>query len=271
VYCKGKIELDDCRFENQLDDPINVHGIYATVEERFNDDTLLVKLNHHEQTGVEVFAQGERVGVVRRASLQTYGRAMVTNVTAINPAYLLLKLEGVPEELGPGDALENLDWAPDLHIHGCTFRRNRARGALITTAGTVVVEDNEISSAGAAILITSDANSWFESGAVKDVTIRGNVFRDCLYGTEHWGPAVITIRPQIMDFDAWGETCMHANITIEDNRFETFDEPLLYACSVDGLTFRNNAVVRTDTHPAWRQSQREALVTERCRKVVCER
>lgn len=29
---------------------------------------------------------------------------------------------------------------------------------------------------------------------------------------------------------------------IEDNEFETFDAPILYAKSVDGLVFRNNTI-----------------------------
>ena len=31
-------------------------------------------------------------------------------------------------------------------------------------------------------------------------------------------------------------------IVIEDNEFETFDAPILYAKSVDGLVFRNNTI-----------------------------
>jgi hypothetical protein len=263
VYCKGRVELDQCRFENELDDPINVHGIYVTIEKRCDDATLLVKLNHHEQTGVDVFTPGERVGFVRRTSLHTYATAEVREVQRINPSYLLVTFDTLPDELGRHDALENLDWSPDVHIHGCVFRRNRARGILVTSAGKVVIEENEMSSAGAAILITSDANSWFESGAVEDVTIRRNEFRDCLYGAEGWGPAIITIRPQIHR----SEGCMHGNIVVEANRFETFDTPLLYARSVDGLTFRDNVVVKTDTYPAWRRSQTQAVVTEECERV----
>ena len=33
---------------------------------------------------------------------------------------------------------------------------------------------------------------------------------------------------------------------IEGNTFETFDAPIVYAKSIDGLTFRNNKIITTD-------------------------
>ncbi|MEG0455766.1 MAG: alpha-1,3-galactosidase B, partial [Bacteroides sp.] len=39
-------------------------------------------------------------------------------------------------------------------------------------------------------------------------------------------------------------------IVIEDNEFDTFDAPILYAKSVDGLVFRNNTIKQnTDYKP----------------------
>jgi hypothetical protein len=40
----------------------------------------------------------------------------------------------------------------------------------------VLIENNRFPSSGSAILIAGDANAWYESGAVRDVTIRGHVF-----------------------------------------------------------------------------------------------
>ena len=43
----------------------------------------------------------------------------------------------------------------------------------------------------------------------------------------------------------------HANITIRKNRFETFDVPLLYARSVDGLHFDDNEIVYNTAYRGW--------------------
>ena len=42
----------------------------------------------------------------------------------------------------------------------------------------------------------------------------------------------------------------HSGIVIEDNEFETFDMPILYAKSVDGLVFRNNVIRQNHDYPA---------------------
>jgi hypothetical protein len=82
----------------------------------------------------------------------------------------------VPAGLKVGDALENLTWSPDVTIRGCHFASNRARGALISIPGRVLIEKNRFESSGSAMLIAGDANYWYESGAVTDVTIRHNTF-----------------------------------------------------------------------------------------------
>jgi hypothetical protein len=52
--CRGSILMEHCLFENQLDDPCNVHGIYSRVVRRMGDDTLLVQLMHDMTIGVEI-------------------------------------------------------------------------------------------------------------------------------------------------------------------------------------------------------------------------
>jgi len=50
--------------------------------------------------------------------------------------------------------------------------------------------------------------------------------------------AIISIYPEIPDLDGQ-KKYFHSGIRIENNEFETFDIPILYAKSVDGLTFKN--------------------------------
>ena len=84
---------------------------------------------------------------------------------------------------------------------------------------------------------------------MRDVLIRRNRFGDCCFGDEPWGRSVISIDPEIEE-RYLGSPCFHRNIRIEDNIFATFDPSILFARSVDGLSFTGNAFVRTDTYPA---------------------
>lgn len=249
VNCRGLIRLEASRFSHQMDDPCNVHGINSRFHSREDARTAVFELVHHEQHGVPVAFAGDRVHFCSNVSLLPFGEAIVESALPIDGRLVRVAFAGpLPDRLGPGDVMENLTWTADLHVTGCQSGPNRARGYLVSTPGRVLIENNRISAAGACIKISGDANYWFESGAVRDVLIRNNLFTDCCYGPEPWGMAAIDIDPEIED--PWGnEIPFHRNIRIVGNTFRTFDPSILYARSVDGIEFSGNTVERTDTYP----------------------
>ena len=52
---------------------------------------------------------------------------------------------------------------------------------------------------------------------------------------------MISIYPEIPDLEAQ-KKFFHSGIVIENNTFEMFDQPIVYAKSTDGLIFRNNTI-----------------------------
>ena len=112
---------------------------------------------------------------------------------------------------------------------------------------------------------------WYESGANRDVTIRNNVFDNCLTSgcitgnRWEWGEAIISITPSHRPQDYKTEP-YHQNIKIENNVFKTFDIPLIHARSVRGLLFNNNEVIQTyDFEPyLW---QKSSFLLDGCRDV----
>ena len=129
VYCRGQILMENCLFENQLDDACNVHGIYSQIEQKMDDHTLLMRLVHPEQVGVEVAAPGEHIRFVDNRSMSAYANATVKAVKILSIDYFILTLgENIPAAMAPHNVIEDLDWQPDLTIRGCVTRRNRARG-----------------------------------------------------------------------------------------------------------------------------------------------
>lgn len=123
--------------------------------------------------------------------------------TRLNEREFILETEKpFSRTIQAGMALENLTWTPDVEIRNCRFLSNRARGLLISTPGKVVVENNFFASSGSAILIAGDANYWYESGAVRDLLIRGNRFdASCLTSEYQFTEAVISILPEIPEPD----------------------------------------------------------------------
>jgi uncharacterized protein (UPF0248 family) len=177
----------------------------------------------------------------------------------------LVFTEPLPASLKEGDVLENMTWTPELEVRNCVIqRRHRARGMLITAPRRVVIENNEFRTAGAAILIEGDAQYWYESGAVTDVLIRNNVFKDCM-SSGAWGEAPITITPSFRPQDEKAEP-YHRNIRIEDNTFEVFDYRVLYARSVRGLLFSGNKIIRSNTFEPLKPCK--SFIFDGCREVV---
>ncbi|MBW7460035.1 hypothetical protein K0U00_38835, partial [Paenibacillus sepulcri] len=247
--CRGTILIEDCLFENQLDDPCNVHGIYVRVSERISEDTLLVRFMHEMTVGIDFTGMGDIVRFINNESLLPYAEASVRSAELVNEEYMLITFDQpLPSAVGEYHVIENVTWNPDLTVRRCTVRANRARGFLITTPGRVLLEHNTISAPGAGIKISGDANSWYESGAVQDVTIRYNTFLDCNYCYPDWGRAVIDIDPEIENPESH-EECYHRNIRIQENVFDTFESPLVYGHSIDGFTFTGNVVRRSGNYP----------------------
>ena len=78
---------------------------------------------------------------------------------------------------GSGTTMDNLDCQPDLVFTGNRVANNRARSLIFSTQGKVLIADNHFDQpVNEAIKVLGDANFWFESGPVSDVTIKNNVF-----------------------------------------------------------------------------------------------
>ena len=160
--------------------------------------------------------------------------------------------------------IENLSWTPEVVFSHNIVRNNRARGALFSSPLRTVCEDNLFDhTSGTAILLCGDCNGWYESGAVRDLLIRNNTFVNALTNMFQFTNAVISIYPEIPDLEnqmSYFHGGKKDAIVIEKNHFITFDKPLLYAKSVDGLIFRKNKVTRNNDYPPFHWNQNEILL-----------
>lgn len=243
--CRGRVLIEECLFENMLDDATNVHGTYVRVTQIEAPDRIIVRLNHPQQAGYQFTAQGDTINVIDPLTLLSKNTLMVKNTAWINEQYLRITFDTpIANKLTVGDGLENMTWYPQLTFRNNIVRNNRARSILISTPRRVVVEGNSFSSMMAAILIEGDMNSWYESGAVRDVTIRNNRFLDGTYGGADFPTIFINPRQK----KHVPGTPFERNIRIENNLFRTFNEQLLRANSVGGLIFRGNTIESSQSY-----------------------
>ena len=262
--CKGLILSKSGLYEGMMDDAINVHGTYLKVVKRMDDHTLVGRYMHDQSWGFDWGNPGDRVQFIRSATMDLIGEE--NRITAIRPydkeevkgarEFVITFEKPVAVEINEhaGFGIENLTWTPQVVFSDNVVRNNRARGALFSTPQDVLVENNLFDhTSGTAILLCGDCNGWYETGACRKVVIRRNRFINALTNLFQFTNAVISIYPEIPNL-AEQEKFFHGGkdggILIEDNVFETFDAPILYAKSVDGLIYRRNTVkVNSDYSP----------------------
>lgn len=262
--CAGHVLIEGCRFENQLDDPTNVHGAYFPVVRALDAHTLRVELGHVQQAGAPVGDAGDRFELCARASAEAYWEGRAASVAVVNLTTVDVRFEEqLPGEVPAGDALDNIDWYPDLTMRDCTMRGNRARGPLVSTRGKTLIERNYIYSPGAGIQMMGGIGNWYESGPVFDCVIRDNHLDRCAYNAPLWGSAPFMFKAECLDYS--GRTRpYHRNIRIENNRITAAHDLVLDLASVGDCSFTGNTIERADGKPLGSEWHRQV----HCRNVT---
>lgn len=248
INCKGKITIENSRFENMLDDATNVHGTYMICDQVLDSVSISVKFGHFQQQGFDFAEKNDTLKFIDRTNLVSVGVGIVKNIRQINENHYTITFEDtIPDFSTKNIAVENITWMPSLEVKNCIVKQNRARSLLISTSKSVLIENNYFASMMAGIRICGDANFWFESGPVSDVKIRGNTFENLGIGG-HSPQAILQIDP-IIGKKYRKDGYYHQNILFENNTIKTFDPLIIYALSVDGLIIRNNKIIQSKKYP----------------------
>lgn len=283
----GYFNVIDCDFSMAHDDPINIHGTYLRVEEVIDNKTLKLKYIHSQQGGYPAYFPGDEIMFYSRLNLEvptgareedtftvasavdpgeeyegsklslretvvTFDKAFPDDV--FNALKVKIKRNAAAEE-EPLYVAENVTYAPNVHIKGNIMRSIPTRGILCTTKSEVIIEDNIFESlAMASLYLSNDADYWYESGPIRNMTIRNNTFNVRPTGQTEWATvSPIFVDPVIVNsaIAAPGFTLppvkgdpVHKNITVEGNIFNMRAFNLVTAKGVDGLTFKDNQIFR---------------------------
>lgn len=268
--CKGFIRSENGLYEGMADDVINVHGTYLKVIERTNENTVKARYMHHQAWGFLWGEVGDEVQFISSNTMDLVDNKIykIKSIKAVDkPSEFGAKVfeisfnENIPQEIDPSKpfGIENLTWTPEVIFSNNVIRNNRARGALFSTPKKVVCEKNLFDHThGAAILLCGDCNGWYETGACRNVIIRNNKFINALTANYQFTNAVISIYPEIPNLKDQKQY-FHSGIVIEDNVFEMFDEPILYAKSVDNLIFKNNKVIKNKDYEPYHWNKNKFL------------
>ncbi|MBQ7818209.1 MAG: alpha-1,3-galactosidase B [Bacteroidales bacterium] len=253
--CKGDIISVNGMYEGMMDDAINVHGTYLKILERLDSKRVIASYMHPQTYGFYWGGSGDSVQFVKSSTMEIISENVIENIKpydreCVKGAKLFeiqFKDTLMAEIDNSGYGIENLEWTPSVYFADNTIRNNRARGALFSTPKDVTVERNLFDhTSGTAILLCGDCNGWFETGACRKVIICNNHFVNALTNMFQFTNAIISIYPEIPDLKSQ-KKYFHGGegrgVVIEKNTFETFDSPIVYAKSLDGMIFRDNTII----------------------------
>lgn len=242
--CKGDILIENCRFENMLDDGTNVHGTYVVVDKVLDKKTVRVELKHFEQLGFRFAGVGDEMWFIHSPHVDKASEGVVSAVNTVNDRFIELTFaKAVPASLKAGDLIENKTWNPTFTMRGCTIRDHRARNIVLKTPLKTVIEDNDFSSMMSSVLFRGESFFWYESGIVEDVLIQNNRFEYCAYnGRNH---AILNITPRLgKGFNQ--DELYDRNIRFVNNTVKTFDNLVVWADRVDGLLIEGNTIEKVN-------------------------
>ena len=240
VNCTGLVTVENSTFEGQLDDALNIHGMYTRIVDK-TESELFVNEVHSQAKGIRIYRAGDRIQILKPDSLIPYTEKSIKEVEYVNADLVRLVLNESTEDILVGDDVESLTRAADLTFRGNIVRNNRARGMLIATRGKTVIEDCYFHASGSAILFESNGDYWYESGGVQDVTIRNNTFDACKHGG--WGRAIVDCVPRKATEEG---KYFNREIKVLDNKFHMVTDAVAILDNIEHAVFRGNTVTAAE-------------------------
>lgn len=231
--CYGQITLENCYLTGANDDAINIHGTHLRLMGKQDDRHITLRFMHGHTFGFNAFRPGDEVQYTSSATLQKLGSGKVAEATlsADGKEMYLVMEEPIPAAAEVDKTvLENVTATAAVTVRNTHVTMIDTRGFLLTTRKPILIENCYFHRTGMpALLMENDANYWYESGPVHNMTIRGCTF-------DHCAEPVISFNPQVQQ----GEEPIHRNIRIEGNRFILDKDYYLDIKWVDGLISAGN-------------------------------
>lgn len=240
VHCMGNLTVENCTFRNQFDDAVNIHGIYAPVVRLLSPYCVLAELRHPQHRGAEFADSGQRLRIIDRSTLLPLAELRAETVEVLQTGLLKLTFASPLPDGAEHGAFENLDWVPEtVRIHDNRMCDSNPRGILVTAGHKIVIERNRIDVPYCAVQIAGDADEWFESGAVADVTVRDNDLAGTNRLPGDTGPyGVIMVNPELRH--QLPDRFYHGRMTVTGNCFHDFRASPVMARGLGELIFSGN-------------------------------
>lgn len=219
----GRLEIKNSVFEGMIDDAINIHSNFRTVD-HVCENTIYTDLASCEKQAADLYRVGDEIAVYRGKTMEELARYTVEKIEKVSNTVQKFTVDRRVEEHQAGDLIENITANCDVLIENCIFGKANSHLRL-QSRGKVIMRNCE---SELPVLLSGDASYWFESGPMTDLTVE-----NCRFIGEY---AKINIVSEI--FPSEREPYYHRNLKIINNEFET-DSPLQGGYA-DKIVFKGN-------------------------------
>lgn len=226
--CRGKFSVSNSVFDGAGDDCLNVHGIHFKII-KADGNKITVRFMHPQSHGFNPLRAGDEIAYINTKTMLQEGTSKIQSSELLNETDIQLVLDKASDK-GLGYVIEDIDACPDVDFENNYLTRIITRGLLLTTRGRVRIKNNHFKSTTmSGILLSDDAESWYESGMCLDVSVENNKFEYC-------GETPVRIKPENKIHAA----PVHKNIKITGNEFMNYKGFCITAKSTDNLVVSSN-------------------------------
>ncbi len=254
--CKGKLLVDGLVVDGNLDDGMNYYqSFYWTVREQVGKRAARLCIARTNSREVPQFRPGDKVDFLNE-KLQVYATREVKSCGKDNKTFapLVEFTEDLPPFRPGTDLIVFNNGNMTIEIRNSYFRSHRGRGITLQ-AGNVTIENNRFESSLAGLHITTCIVPFAEGGPAHNVTVRNNVFENCMKRTAN-RTAVIELNATLRNpfyQGAEGRLALsfpHKNIKIIGNKINRTNNAAMAIASVTGCEIRDNEISDASLKPA---------------------
>ncbi|HYQ57434.1 MAG TPA: hypothetical protein VEP89_08795, partial [Draconibacterium sp.] len=256
VNCGGQILINNCTFHGLMEESAEVFSTGIRIDEIVDQDQIKCSLVSRQDIGLEWATKGDKLNYFSVGTMTLSGTNTVNEVVPVNDTTFILQLQqNVPQMIKPGDILKNREQQPELTVENSNFKSCNGHSLLLSSVNKATIQSNNFESSGSAIFIGTKNKSNYKSGMVANVLITRNIFSSYCNSSPYYnGEAIISIYPETPEIDE-NSPALFRNISIENNIFNPFDYPLLYAQWVEDLSFVSNSVTQSYNYSPYHHKQ----------------
>ena len=251
---KGYITIQNCLFEGQGDDGMNLHNYFFQINKTISSNQLLLQTKDPNTKINSMMSIGDLYRFRNRHTLQPYFSSKLLDISAHNIATFE---DNIPSEMNIYDVISSITSLPTkVSIINNIWRASRARGTLIKIDNVSVINNTYQDITGPAIFIRPESAYWLESTSSNNIIISKNNINNCNYGPATQN-GTITITATVAVFNNGIPTTqeapllsgqVHHNFTItnniiNDNSDSNLNHAIISIRAADNFTITDNIFV----------------------------